>query len=96
MPANERRFWKCKRGHIIGEIKRIRKGEGHVRALWVYEESVSEAPEEIPPLRAKVTGDADEIRCTVKDCGCTRDWHIGEDGIGQLMEARAKMNKTVV
>ena len=87
MPANERRFWWCQRGHIMGEVQRVTYGAGKVRALMLYEQSVDKdnVPDELPPLRGRVIGDMDQIACTYPNCGHTRDWHIGEDAYQQMM-----------
>lgn len=88
MPANERRFWVGKCGHVMGEIRRVMVGEHHkVRALWLYRHSVREAndvSEELPPKRMLIIGTVNEIECTI--CGCTRDWILGEDGLKQILD----------
>jgi len=99
MPANERRFWLCRNGHIMGEIKKIslRPDGGQVSALMLYENSLAcEAipPAELPPLRQKLIGNALEIKCTL--CEQRRDWFIGEDAFEHLMATRAKMNASRV
>lgn len=83
MPANERRLWAGKCGHILGEIKRVVLGEHRVRALMLYEMSVLQAPEVMPLLRGKVIGSMDAIRCTI--CGRERDWILGEDAMQELL-----------
>lgn len=89
MPRAERRFWLCPRGHVIGEVKHLVVGESRVRALQVYEISavtVGLAEQSgHRPIRARVIGDVDGIRCTVDGCGCTRDWHLGEDAFAEMM-----------
>lgn len=85
MPANERRLWWCPKGHIMGEIKKIKVGEHTVRALMLYERSLepAEVPPAMPALRGKVIGSMDAIRCTI--CEHTRDWIIGADGLKELL-----------
>ena len=85
MPANERRFWICEHGHVMGEIKSIVVNSRTVRALMLYERSVylNDLPVDMPTLRGKVIGSVYAIRCTI--CGRTRDWIIGEDGMQALL-----------
>ena len=99
MPANERRFWWCTKGHIMGEIRKISLGGtsgAKVRALLLFEKSLaSEAdiPKELPPLRMTAVGDGRDIACTI--CGHLRDWNIGEDAMEQLLSTRVKMHLKV-
>lgn len=93
MSAKERRFWKCRNGHIVGEVKKLVFGERRVRALMLYEQSAAEPPAELPPVRLRLIGDADAIACTVPECGCQRDWHIGQDALDELLSMRADREK---
>lgn len=95
MPAKERRFWKCANGHVIGEVKYLVFGARRARALMLYEESAAEPPAELPRLRLRLIGDADEIACTVAGCGCRRDWHIGQDALDELLSNRDERRKGV-
>ena len=88
MAANERKFWKCENGHILGEVKKLVFGETRIRALMLYEQSTEEPPAELPALRLRLIGDADSIACTIPECGCFRDWHIGQDALDELLSKR--------
>ena len=94
MPANERRFWRAGCGHILGETKRVASGTGTARALMLYESSVEQEPAELPPLRGRVIGSMDAIRCTL--CGRQRDWIIGEDALSGLIERVRKINHEII
>ena len=91
MPASERRFWWCKKGHIMGEIKTVSVDDGRVSALMLYERSIAlqDVPEEMPPLRARIRGSAEQIQCTYPGCAHTRDW-IGEADVRQLKLASSR------
>lgn len=89
MPANDRRLWPNKKihQHVLGEIRYVLSGQRRVRALMLYETSVEreQIPDDLPPLRGRVIGDQDQIRCTI----CKRpvaDWLIGEDALDALLE----------
>lgn len=94
MPASERRMWKCPRGHVIGEVKYLTRDKGvRVRALMQYDRSETKLPDELPALRAKLIGDAYDVRCTI--CGTVRDWYMGEDAINELLEKRKARKQKV-
>lgn len=93
MPAKERRFWKCDNGHVIGEVKHVVMGDRRIRALMLYEHSTEKQPAELPPLRLRLIGDAEQIGCTVLGCGCVRDWHIGQDALDELMSKRKEVHE---
>jgi len=88
MSAGERRLWWCRKGHILGEIKHVQVGRHRVRALMLYEQSVTleGLPSELPVLRGRVTGGMDAIQCTL--CHAERDWVVGEDALNALLEGR--------
>lgn len=97
MPASERRFWWCKKGHIMGEIKTVAVSGGRVRALMLYETSIAlqDVPDDLPPLRARIIGSAEQIKCTFPGCDHTRDWIIGEDGMRQLLASVKRMHQNI-
>lgn len=88
MPAGERRLWWCRHGHVLGEVKFALIASRRVRALMLYEVSVplEAVPEELPTLRGRVTSGMDDIRCTI--CGAVKNWEVGEDALGALLEGR--------
>lgn len=95
MPAKTRRFWHCTKGHILGEFRKVssRVTGNKIVALMLYENSelsVDHVPDELPPLRQRLIGDALDVRCTI--CLHTRDYNMDEDALDQLMSTRAKMN----
>jgi hypothetical protein len=93
MPASERRFWKCPNGHVMGEVAREAANGRHVRVLLLYEASVEIAPEDMPTLRGRLSGNMDDVRCTC--CGATRSWEIGQDSLDVLLERTLKNSKVV-
>lgn len=87
MPAGGRCFWPRPEEdrHILGEIRCVIVGETKVRALMLYEMSFGRGcePPENTPLRGKLIGSMDAIRCTL--CGRVHDWIIGQDAIDELL-----------
>lgn len=91
----ERRFWWCIKGHLMGEIGRVRTREtgATLPALYLYEQSVAsvdDLPVEMPVLRGRVIGDMLGIPCTI--CKHERDWFAGEDSMARLL-ARVRRRK---
>lgn len=87
MTTNDRRYWPSPQEdkHILGEIQHIMLGQVPIRALMLFEQSISrggEPPEETS-LRGKVIGSMDAIRCTI--CGRVHDWIIGQDAMNELL-----------
>jgi len=88
MPANDRKLWPrpAIHEHVLGEVKRVCVEQCSVLVLMVYEQSVERdaVPDELPPLRGRLLGDMDGIRCTI--CGReVADWHVGEDAMEVLL-----------
>jgi hypothetical protein len=78
----------------MGELKRVVIDHGKMTVLMLYEQSVELAnvPAKIPTLRARIVGNAMDIRCTYPGCGHSRDWNVGEDGMKRLLEAVRHMH----
>jgi hypothetical protein len=76
---------KYPKSHIIGELRHVMDEGGKVTALALYEASrqVTDAPAELPPLRAEIVGDARHIKCTC--CEHRERWEIGKAAFLQLM-----------
>ena len=71
--------WLCPSGHVLGSVERIQ--ETRRRYLKLYRQADNPAS-----VIAEITGPVANITCSI--CGCTRDWHIGEESIQDLLEAR--------
>lgn len=97
MPASDRRFWWCIKGHIMGEVRRVSVDDGRykVTALMLYERAVLsvDVPEGLPTLRGRVIGEMLDIQCNYPGCTCTRDWHPGEDSMRRLLESVRRLHE---
>ena len=73
------RPWLCKPGgHVLGVVVRI----GGVKRLALYRQAVRVG--EPGQVLAYASGSVDQVKCSI--CGRSRSWHIGADGIRQLLE----------
>lgn len=90
---NKLRQWKCRNGHILGMVERVKVenslGEiGHVSRLLLLRRAIDLSqmyPEEVDIIGA-LEGTMLHIRCDVTGCGEVRTWEIGQDAIERLME----------
>lgn len=79
---DEMKEWKCKQGHVMGQVRR--NGSG-VRQLLLYREAVDKDAQDIlsPDVMAIVEGYAAEVTCSV--CGCVRTWVPGQEAMDRLV-----------
>lgn len=83
--------WKCRNGHTLGLVKRMKVATeagraGHVSRLMLFRQALDREalePADVDVI-ANVEGTALEIRCSV--CGEVRPWYIGADALERLME----------
>jgi hypothetical protein len=88
MPATDRKPWPRPviHEHVLGEVVRVNVGQYQARVLMIYEQSVerNSIPDGLPPLRGRLLGDMDGVRCTI--CGReVANWHVGEDAMQALL-----------
>jgi len=80
--------WLCPSGHTLGEINTCKADSGvKVRKLYLYRQADNPAD-----VIAEITGPVVNIACSI--CGCTRDWHIGDEAIQELLE-KHKISHTI-
>jgi hypothetical protein len=77
MPATERKFWpkNKKHEHVLGEIRKVSRGDQKITCLYLYEQSVERGnePAELPkPRISAIVGACNGIVCTI--CGESLDW----------------------
>lgn len=78
--------WKCRNGHVMGMVERVKVGGFHVARLMLYREAIDLAANgrmaEVDVM-AVVEGTVLDVRCSV--CGEVRPWYIGEDAIRRVV-----------
>lgn len=74
------RPWCCPRGHVLGQVIRV----NGVRRLRLFREAVYPGYESDAEAIGTVSGSIDDICCSI--CRRERDWHIGEEGLRELLE----------
>ena len=86
------RAWKCKNGHVMGQLKRVHapkkwNARHHETRLILYRHAIdvdAENPAEVEVLTTLTAfGDAPNIKCDV--CGATRPWNINKDLLDKLI-----------
>ena len=84
------RQWKCPHGHVLGLVKRVRMGPGHISRLLLFRSAVDPAAED--PARVEVfaviEGTALDIQCDI--CGEVRPWYIGADAL-EILKSKLKL-----
>lgn len=73
---DELQAWKCKNGHVLGQIQFNGRG---ISKLLLYRHAVNlsaELPQEVEVM-GYLEGTMEAIRCDVEGCGMIRTW--GED-----------------
>lgn len=90
MTINEVKRWKCRNGHVLGVVNRVRattqSGRSyHVSRLMLYREAIgAEADMAEVDVIAVIEGTALDIRCSI--CGEIRPWYMGADALERLIE----------
>ena len=79
--------WRCKNGHVLGVVQRVRLSPGvRVTRLVLFRQAIDVSldgqMEEVDVL-ANVEGTTLDVRCSA--CGETRSWYIGEEGMERLL-----------
>ncbi len=80
--------WKCKNGHVLGVVERVKVGKRHVSRLMLFRHAIDLArlqPEEVDVIGA-LEGTMLHIRCDIPGCGEVRPWEIGQDAYERLVE----------
>jgi hypothetical protein len=81
--------WKCKNGHVLGVIQRVKTGNGHVTRLMLFRDAIdlkaNGQAKEIDVI-ANIEGTTLDVRCSVARCGEVRSWFMGEDAMERLVE----------
>ena len=88
------RQWKCKRGHVLGVIRRDRAKAESGREYWVsrlmlFRQALdldeTQRLEDVDVM-AVIEGTTLDVRCSVPGCECTRTWWMGEDALERVLE----------
>lgn len=82
--TDELKPWKCKGGHVMGQV--VRNGSG-IRQLLLYRQAVELAPDPAPAdvdVMAVVEGQVMDVKCSI--CGRLRTWVPGEEQLRKLMK----------
>ena len=80
--------WKCQKGHVLGQVERVKVGGHTVARLMLYREAIDLSANgtmaEVDVI-AVVEGTTLDVRCSVPGCSCVRSWYIGEDAIKRMV-----------
>src|SRR5512133_289924 len=82
--------WKCKHGHVMGNVRR---SGSKVSQLLLFREAIDmtlERPCEVDVI-AIVEGYVADVRCNVPGCGAVRTWVPGEAALKKLLASRQRM-----
>ncbi|PKO03057.1 MAG: hypothetical protein CVU43_04560 [Chloroflexi bacterium HGW-Chloroflexi-5] len=87
--SEEQKAWKCKNGHVIGQVRKAGNG---IHQLLLYRQAVDfeGEPEEVDVM-AVVEGTVLEIRCGI--CGEVRTWVTGQEALDKLIASYGKLIK---
>jgi hypothetical protein len=63
--------WRCRRGHVLGMVERVRVNGRHVDRLLLYRRAIVEGDGTVEVM-AVVQGTVLDVRCSI--CGAVRTW----------------------
>lgn len=78
--------WKCRNGHVMGMVERVKVGGFHVARLMLYREAIDLGANgrmaEVDVM-AVVEGTVLDVKCSI--CEAVRPWYMGEDAIKRMV-----------
>lgn len=75
--STNKKEWKCKNGHALGMVERVKSGERYMSRLSLLPGAVD---------RVSMQGATLRVRCSTPGCQAERAWIIGEAELDALIE----------
>lgn len=79
--------WKCRNGHVLGVVQRVKAGGFHVARLLLYREAVdlnAHGNMGEVDVMAVVEGTVLDVKCSI--CEAVRPWYMGRDAIERVVQ----------
>ena len=85
---DELKQWKCKRGHVLGVVQRVKVDGFHVSRLMLFRHAIdldeNAAMADVDVI-GTVEGIMEDIKCDVPGCNMKRTWHLGVDVVEKVV-----------
>ena len=87
MNISEMTQWRCKNGHVLGIIERVKNGERRKTRLLLFRNALDlNSGTGVIDVMANIDGTTLDVRCSVPGCGAMRSWFAGEAALERLID----------